>query len=203
MTAPPGSLEQRLADLEGGLRSLMAGNWTDRASVVDAQGQAVRLSALAFGQGVSDPTPDVVLTAPAGPVGQTGSVGWQSGDPIVYALVTGGRLRVDWAAHVTALGVNTYMNMCYTLSITGSPEEGKDAYPPVIVETSDVTRSVLAGDFSGQERSTIASGSNFTLHTGLVPGWYRVRAQYLLNYTRGASTPTGTVKNPRIAVTPL
>jgi hypothetical protein len=44
MTEPSG-LEGRFAALEQQVRSLMATNWTDRASVVNAAGAAVPLSA--------------------------------------------------------------------------------------------------------------------------------------------------------------
>lgn len=220
----PSSLEGRLAALESAVRSLMATNWTDRASVVDAAGNAVPLSSLAFGQvaavwagvgvvamdGVAGQTSSAVTTPSPGATSTTVQPGvWYQPNPgcQVDVLVQGGRLRVDWAS-LLALGTTTsgeapYACMSYSLDYLGDVRT-HGATPRSRTVVPDYYRSIAIRD-NGAVGNSEQMGSWF-MHTGLTPGWYRVQAAFFLGYlgaSSGNGSPHMNADNPRIAATPF
>lgn len=211
MTEPSG-LEGRIAALEGQVRSLMATNWTDRASVVDANGNAVPLSGLAFGQ-VADLWPGVGVVDMSPTAGTaSGSVTdpnqwtYMNPHPVVTVLVRGGRMRVDWSAQMAFLGgtaaANPYLAYSYRVIYTG-PQNAPDTASVVVVQP-DYYRALLLRDPSFSGNFAYLQAGNWAMHSGLTPGWYRVQGAWFLNYaaTAGAQ-PHGYIDNPRIAATPF
>lgn len=211
MTAPS-TLEGRIAQLEAQVRSLMATNWTDRASVVDASGAAVPLSNLAFGQ-VADIWSGVgvmnvlgVLNTAAGPY--TNPASWTYTNPTVTVLVRGGRLRVDWSALVALNGGNpqspfsAFWVYSYRVIYTG-PEGAPNTVNTTAINP-DYYRGILLRDTSATGTGVYSECGNWAMHTGLAPGWYRVQAAWLLgfNSVSSGSPPQGFADNPRIAATP-
>lgn len=195
--APAGSLEQRLADLEAGYRALMTGNWTERASVVDAQGRAVRLSALAFGQVVARDNSQLSL-------GQN-TAAWVQGAPVLDVLVTGGRLRVDVAAWLIVGGLNLRMSMSYRVigpaTVDGQGVTQLGTGPTAVAP--DTTRA-LALESKGNAISYQMAAGFPDLVEGLAPGWYRVRGEYqLVGEQQLPEDLFGYAINRRIFATPL
>lgn len=185
------SLEARIAALEAQARSLAASNWTDRASVTNASGRFVPLSSLAFGQVVAEMPPVVELwgVANAGP----GGVGWIAGDPTLDVYVSGGGLRVDVGAALTASGNKCSMFMSYAvidLSV------GQTLVAP------DYARSIEV-QHNAQGMDQRAAMGTFGFDLQLVQGWYRVQARYALSYSGWTSTPYGSAERRRIAATPF
>lgn len=200
------SLEQRVLDLESQVRALRATNLTDLASVVDASGAPVPLSSLAFGQ-VSSILSGVGVATSAGIAGTavgTGSTAWTIADPTVEVLVRGGRLRVDWAALIAILGGSAAAaaSWSYSYAVDFIGAEGARGTVSTRVINPSYYRAIMARDQAvvGQ----YVEAGNWFMHTGLAPGWYRVRAAWLLAYSSTAGTqPQGFGDNPRIAATPF
>jgi hypothetical protein len=197
MTAPAGSLEQRLTDVEAGLRSLMTGNWTERASVVNAEGLAVPLSQLAFGMAAST---DLGLTEinvgiPGGP----GSAGWFYGTPRLDVLVNGGRLLVLTAAALVASGNKASMFQSYRLIGPTVTAGAVTTVMPVAVGPAYDRAVEVQHSHSGMDQRGAAG--TFGLHTGLAPGWYRIESAYAMSYSGGMPT-YGSATNRRIAALP-
>lgn len=207
------SLEQRIVDLESAVRSLRATNLTDLASVVDASGNPVPLSSLAFGQvaailsgvgvaqviGAYNTAPGAASAAPA-------SAWVYPGNPNVEVLVKGGRLRVDWSALIALLGGNATATASWSYSYAVDYIGPVNARGTVVQRVVDPSyyRAIIA-------RDTALTGmylecGNWFMHTGLAPGWYRISAAWLLAYgayASGAGDPHGYGDNPRIAATPF
>lgn len=199
MTSP--GLEGRIADLEKAMRSLMATNWTDRASVVNAAGRAVPLSAVAFGQViVEDPRASVSIN---GALNSTGG-GWtDQGGPYLDVYVSGGSLRVDVGAEIVAFGMSPFAAMSYQLRGPGAQQA--DAASAPLIADANIRRCVALGD-SGATAAVnkTAASSGFGLHTGLTAGWYRVSAVYTLSYASSSTVQsTGTFYGSTLAATPL
>jgi hypothetical protein len=186
MTEPSG-LEGRFAALEQQVRSLMATNWTDRASVVNAAGAAVPLSAIAFGQvnyHGDDVAPLLTSNNNAG-----GGTGWtDGGGPYLSVLVSGGQLRVDFATQIDLDGYQPYAAMSYTLRGPGATAALAAAASAPTVVLGDSWRAVSIGDAHSttEWQNLTGGGASFGIHTGLAPGWYRVAGVYTLSW--GAST---------------
>lgn len=203
------TLEGRLATLEAGFRSLMAGNWTDLASVVDAAGNAVPLASLAFGQvaAIWAGTGVVSITNPASPgvdAKTAPSSVWVQPDPGLQltVLVKGGRLRVDWAgllALAGATGAGATIVMSYTLDYLG-PAGAQGSVNQRVVDV-DYYRGIQIRD-NPAVANTGQQGSWY-MHTGLTPGWYRVWAAWILGSGAASGQSQGSCDNPRIAATPF
>lgn len=161
------SLEGRLRDLEAAVRSLRATNLTDLATVVDASGATVPLSALAFGQVAARDAGQLTLTANA--------ASWIAGTPALDVFVTGGRLRVDVAARLLVGGSNLRMAMSY--SVTGPTDIPSTTGAPV--QAADETRA-LAIKSTGNAVSVEIAGGFPDLVENLPRGWYRVTSAYQL-----------------------
>ncbi len=193
MPAPQdNSLEGRLAELERRLRSLETGNLLERASVVDASGEYVELSSLAFGQAsaVEPLTAQFTVNSPA----------WSYGAPTLDVYVTGGRLRVDLAAHLLAYGVNLRMAMGYRLLGPGD-EEGGDL--DTVAQAPADSRALFVIS-NGETIATQVSSGIADLATGLARGWYRVQCAYQLSgETQPAGQTSGAALNRRLFATPL
>lgn len=212
------SLEQRIADLESAVRSLRATNLTDLASVVDASGNPVPLSGLAFGQvaaiwaGVGvvhiDAAPSFTAdgkTASPVPTATPTPGAWYQPSPGLQldVLVRGGRLRIDWAALLAMVGGNgnAYGVMSYSLDYLGDVNT-HGTVPLSRPVPLDYYRAIQIRDNAAQG-ATVQSG-NWYMHTGLTPGWYRVRAGWFHGYTSTATiVPHIDCDNPRIAATPF
>lgn len=213
--APDTGLEGRLAQVEAALRSLMATNWTDRASVVDASGNAVPLSALAFGQ-VTATTPSYVSVQ--GSVGSFGNITSPDHTPQVVAYCAGGRLRVDFSGQLTASTAPNGDTAGYT-SIAMTPW-CRGPYPDAAAAaagavsaavTTRATSQPLQLEVDHNLPTTISTGAtaagSFTLFTNLAPGFYLVAVDYVLDYdstgSTGASPPGGSVRRRNLAVSPF
>lgn len=201
------SLEGRLADVESAVRSMRATNLTDLASVTNAEGQAVALSALAFGMvTVVSPADDYQeITGPRGVVGDSGFI---IAAPSLDVFVTGARLRVDIAATVFARGDHCSYRMSYALTYLGpAGAKGtvsvrvKDPDPVNAVSVQDQSTTPTNGSVNAA--GAVFSAGTFGLHTVPQPGWYRVDAAYNLSYNATYGLPPfGNSENRRIAATP-
>lgn len=189
------SLVRELANIRRELRDLAIGNPLNNAEVVDASGNSVTLSQLAFGS-----VPGTILDAavlynatPASP----GGVGWFAWGPDVWVRVTGGKLRVDVAAALVAQGNKASTYMSYALY---GPAETSGGTAALHTEPA-YDRSVELFDPGYGQGLRLAAGT-FGLHTGLTPGWYRVAAQYAMSFSGGVHT-YGEVSNRRVLATPF
>jgi hypothetical protein len=188
MTEPTG-LEGRIYALEQQVRSLMATNWTDRASVVNAAGAAVPLSAIAFGQVTyhgDDVSPLLTSNNNAG-----GGTGWvDGGGPYLNVLVNGGQLRVDFSTQIDLDGYQPYGAMSYTLRGPGATAAAAATGPVVVL--GDTWRAVSIGDAhsSTEWQNLTGGGAAFGIHTGLTPGWYRVAGVYTLSWGPATAGPS-------------
>jgi hypothetical protein len=201
----PNSLEQRFADLEQAVRSLRATNLTDRASIVDASGSAVALSALAFGQviGVNPTVGAVSITGVPNAASPSWGIpsNWSYVDPTVDVYVRGGRLRVDWAALLamnSGPGMGPQLVMSYRVTFRGALNDGT---VNTVVVQPDYYRCISILDNAGVAR--IDSMGSFYLHTGLAVGWHRIQAAFFLLYNATTGTPRASADYPRIGATPL
>lgn len=190
------SLEGRISDLEAFARSWSAGNLTDLASVVNAEGRYVPLSSLAFGLVSATDLPAVQLDGgnpPAGP----GGVGWIYGGPQLDVFVAGGNLLVLTAGALHAQGNKCGMYQSYRLlGPTAAPSiDGAVAVAPAY------DRAVLAFD-PGYAQGTDIGAASFGTHTGLAIGWYRVQSAYAISFSGGMYT-VGIATNRRLAVMPF
>jgi hypothetical protein len=199
------TLEGRIARLEQQVRSLTAGNLTNNASVVDAQGNAVPLSGLAFGQVQAIQTGNGVasFTGTANTGAGRSVAPWMNGALLVNVLVKGGRLRVDWAANMSALGVQVQTIYSYTVTFLGNGAALDPALdvPANVVVPADFYRALVVYD--PNNIGAIVGHGTWAFHTGLAPGWYRVRAAYQFGYASTPQAPTANVDYPRIAATPF
>lgn len=206
--APDTGLEGRFAALEAQVRSLMATNWTDRASVVDAAGNAVPLSGLAFGQ-VADLWSGVGVMNVSGVLNTSGGPWIYPGHPTVTVLVKGGRLRVDWSALMALNGGNpqqpfsSYWVYSYRGTYLG-PETAQGTVNTVVINP-DYYRGIAIRDTSATGTGVYHEGGNWAMHTGLTPGWYKIEGAWQLGWSSASSgsTPQGFCDNPRIAAQPL
>lgn len=188
------SLEARIEDLEAFARSMLAGNLTDLASVVNAAGRSVPLSSLAFGlvTAVDLATTDLYVgTAPG-----AGSLGWFYGTPQLDVYVSGGGLVVLSAAQIYAQGNKCGMYQSYRLL---GPTVAAGGGAVLVGPATD--RSVSAFD-PGYGQGTQLSAGTFGVHTGLAKGWYTVQSAYYLAYS-GGSVTDGTATNRRLAALPF
>jgi hypothetical protein len=202
-----GTLERRIADLEAQVRSMRATNLTDLASVVDASGNSVPLSGLAFGQ-VSAENPAVgavslTSTANVATSGQdTDPMAWTYlASPILDVLVKGGRMRVDWAAVLAANANQTAspeISMSYQVLFRGPSNDG--TVNTRVVNPSRY-RCIKIVNYGASPR--VESYGTFAFHTGLAPGWYRVQTGFYLAYQSSTTTVTCSADYPRLAATPF
>lgn len=184
-------LEARLQGIEQQLRALRTRNPLDAGAIVNASGQYVPLSALAFGQAAAVRTDTVQITENSGQ--------WYTGDPFVDVYVTSGRLRVDVAALLTASGNKAKMRMGYAILGPGSVPGGNNGSQ--VVGPDDVRCLSVLMDSQGISQEMAAGYP--VLHEGLTPGWYRIESRYRLTTAAGASGYYGTAVNRRIFATPL
>jgi hypothetical protein len=193
------SLVRELAEMQRQLRDLAIGNPLNSAEVVDAAGNSVLMSNLAFGQvGATDARVGAVaLTGPLNTDVPSGSISWTIAAPAVTVLVTGGRLRVDWAALLAVQATTGRMVMSNRLTYTG-PKDAPDTVSTVAV-APNYYRSIMLNAPTG---AVVGSFGTFSLHTGLTPGWYRIDGAYGLLHGSMATTPAGSVDHPRISATP-
>jgi hypothetical protein len=186
------SLEARIANLESQVRSLTASNWTDRASVVNAEGRYVPLSSLAFGQVAARDTGQVSLTA--------NTATWFYGNPSLDVYVQGGRLRLDVAGWLIVGGLNLRLSMSYR--VIGPTETAGEASSTVPVDAHE-SRALMLTSKGNAASYEMAAGFP-DLIEGLAPGWYRVQGAYQLVGEANAPADTfGYVINRRIFATPL
>jgi hypothetical protein len=189
------SLEARFAELEAQVRSLTAGNWTDRASVTNAAGAAVPLSGLAFGQ-VAATKAGVGAVSIDGVTNSSGVTPWIYPGPEVEVLVTGGRLRVDWASLLALSGIaGNRMVMSYRVMYLG-PQDQRGSVANVVV-APDYYRALIVSN-----GGNVAASGTFAFHEGLAPGWYRVTGAFQMYYGAQSGTPQGSADNPRLGATP-
>ncbi len=194
---PDTSMAARLAEIERQMADLRQ---TGSRIYDPATGAFVPLSSLAFGQ-VMALEAGVGAESRTGPAGSAGSTPFTAGTPgpQVDVLVRGGRLRVDWASLLAAAGNTTTMVYSYSVTYIGPPDAPNTASTQVVAP--DYYRAVTVRD--NQNIGAVASFGSFAFHTGLTPGWYRVRGMYQLVYgsTPGAG-PAGSADNPRLGATP-
>jgi hypothetical protein len=193
------SLEARIRDLEAFARSISGGNVTDLASVVNAAGEYVPLSSIAFGEVAAADNGVVQLTGVSN--SGAGGVPWAAGTPAVYVYVTGGRLRVDWAAELTASGNNT--SFYYSPGVSGpypSLAEAQAGGGPLAVPPTYDRAIEIQHNATGMQ--IVAAMGSFSTHTGLAPGWYTVDARYALTYSGYAGYIGGSATNRRLAAAP-
>lgn len=208
MPAPdPNTMEARVAELENQVRALRAGNLTDLASVVNASGQQVPLSSLAFGQVIGT---NAVTSAFSGSTvanqidpGYGDPTHWTYTAPVVDAYVNGGSLRVDWGALLAingnpANGPAPVLVMSYRVWYRGLVNDGSVNNPVI---NPDWYRSILL--YSSNAGAVEAAMGTFYRHSGLTPGWYRAQPAYYLGYASSATTVPASSDYPRIALTPL
>jgi hypothetical protein len=191
------SIEQEIADLKAAVRALRATNQTDRISVINAAGDAVPLSQLAFGM-VAAEYPDFVnMTGTANTTVENTST-WRADNPNLDVLVSGSRLRVDISGTLFASGNHCSMWMAYALFYRGSAAQrnsvktqvaGPDDVAPISVQDQTAVGAII-------------SCGGFNLHTGLTPGWYTVEARYAIGYSNSTTAPFANVEGPRMAATP-
>lgn len=193
--APAASLEHRIEQLEAGLRSLLAGNLTDRASVVNAAGRAVPLSSLAFGL-VSATDLGYTELNGGNPAPAPGGVGWIYGNPTLDVLVNGGALLVFTAGQLHAQGNKCGMYQSYRL--LGPTATAGAAAAEAVSPAYD--RAVEVFD-PGYAQGTDVGAGTFGSHTGLAAGWYRVQSAYAISFSGGMFT-YGSAINRRIAALP-
>lgn len=194
--APATSLEYRIEQLEAGLRSLMAGNWTDLASVVNAAGRAVPLSSLAFGLVGATDLGYTELNG-GNPAPAPGGVGWAYGSPSLDVRVNGGGLVVLTAGALHAQGNKCAMYQSYRLLGPGAVAGGSG----VVALGPAYDRAVEVFD-PGYGQGTDVGAGTFGVHTGLAAGWYRVESAYAISFSGGMFT-YGSAQNRRIAALPF
>lgn len=194
------SLTRTLLEMQRQLRNLATGNPLNKGSVRNAEGNYVAVSSLAFGQ-VGSVDARVGAVALAGPPNvdvPSGSAVWTYANPGVTVLVTGGRLRVDWAALLAVQAVNGRTVMSTRLTYTG-PEDNPGSVSTLAVGPS-YYRSIMLNAPGG---AGVGSFGTFYLHTGLAPGWYRIDSAYTLLHGVDTVAPKGSVDHPRISATPF
>lgn len=184
------SLEARLQSLEAFRRSVQARNPLDSSAVVNASGQYVPLSSLAFGAVSAQRTDVVQITENSGQ--------WYSGDPSLDVFVSGGRLRVDIAALLSASGNKAKMRMSYAILGPGDTPGANNG--SVVVNPDDTTSLSVLMDAQGISQEL--SAGYFNLHTGLARGWYRLESRYRLTTAAGATGYYGTATNRRLYAQP-
>lgn len=192
------SLEQRVLDLEAAMRGQRATNQTERISVINAAGQVVPLSQLAFGSVSATDAGLVTFTvaANAGP----GSQGWLYSGPSVDVYVTSGRLRIDLAAALVSSGNRFSTFMGYR--VLGPATSQADLAAAAQYAAPDYTRAIeLQHNSSGMDVRG-AFGTHDT-RTGLPVGWYRVVASYAATYSGYTSAQNGSAENRRLTVAPF
>ncbi len=186
------SVEGRLAEVEAALRSLLATNLTDLASVTDASGRLVPLSALAFGQVAVRDLNLVALT--------TNSTAWVSIGPSLDVRVRGGRLRVDLAARLIVAGFNLRIGASYALR--GPAATAADLATAPLRQAAAESRALLVKNQQGGFAE--AAGGVPDLVEGLPEGWYRVTMHAQLSGEVNTAPDTyGNVSNRRLFATPL
>jgi hypothetical protein len=214
VTAPGGGgLEDRIRELEAAVRSLMATNWTDRASVVDAAGNAVPLSALAFGQVAANTNAQVTVQGVIGGYGQVTST---DHTPQVVVYVSGGRLRVDVAGQLYSALDASASTAGYNAAVMTpwcrGPYPNAAAATAGLLPTGVTTRSsnnpvLLEVDKNGTGTQTGALGAgNFSLFTNLPPGFYLVGVDYMLDYDStgqvGGNVPSVGIRRRSVSAQP-
>lgn len=185
------SLESRIAELESFARSLRAGNWTNRASVVNAEGEWVSLDKLAFGQVAARALPTIQLTI--------NQAAWLPVDPVLDVYVTGGRVRIDQSAFLVVGGVNLEISASY--GVTGPTAEPSDG--GAVRVAPDTEHALIINNTQGI--SNIMAAGFADLVEELPVGWYRVRT-YVRLVGEVQATPGetfGSVTNRRLFATPL
>jgi hypothetical protein len=174
------TLEQRIADLEGTVRSLVA------AAAVGGTSEAAT-------------TPGAVtLTGTASTVG---GVGWNTtAGPNVDLFSVGGRFRVDVGA-----SFEVYGNKCSLFAgfqVRGpvlDPGVEDLAAAPIVRAPSYEASASLQDDGVGMNQ--LGAFSTFDVVTGLEVGWYRVQTAYALSYSSTTGAPYGIATYRRLAVT--
>lgn len=170
------SLEQRLLDLEAGLRSLRTTN--------------------PFGQITAA---DPALVELSGPASTVGGTGWVNGTPLVSLYVGSGRLRVDVAAGMVAAGNHASAFMSYAVL---GPADTAAASLTAAVAVAPAYDRAYEVQHSGSGQDQRGSASAFGLHPGLTPGWYTVASRYALTYSGTAIPPYGGITNRRLSAMP-
>lgn len=191
------SLEARIEELEAFARSMLAGNLTDLASVVNAAGRSVPLSSLAFGL-VSAVDPAYTEIYGGNPVSGPGGLGWFYGTPQLDVRVNGGGLVVLTAARLHSQGNKTSMYQSYRLLGPTTTAGGTGAG---IAVDAAYDRAIEVFDLGVGQGVDLGVGT-FGVHTGLAAGWYRVQSAYALSWS-GTQFTIGSATNRRLAALPF
>lgn len=205
----PGSVEGRIAQLEQQVRSLLATNATDRASVVDATGHAVPLSSLAFG--LVGATVSGYRSLGGGP-GGSGTVNDTDHTPTLAVYVSGGRLRMDWSASLTAntAGGNSAVTAMSAVAQGPYPTAAAAlAATPGVVTAGVVgygSAASLTNDQEGTAGNSTLGAGTFDLWTGLAAGYYLAYCSYSFTWdaTNNANAaPAGGPRRRALTATPF
>lgn len=162
-----------------------------------ATGKFVPLSSLAFGQVMARRHGTGVVSMLGTANTDVPLAIWQYGAPEVTVLVTGGKLRIDWAAVLASVGSQARTVMGYELTFTGPPDA--PGTQNLLWYGPNYYYSIMAHSY---DSAAITSGGTFDFHEGLTPGWYRVRSAYAFLYAPSEFAPSGSVDNPRMGATP-
>lgn len=189
------SLTRMLMEIQREQRDTATGNPLNRGSVRNAAGQWVSISSLAFGSVGATDLSLVSFNVPAN--GGVGGQGWSGWGPQVEVYVTGGKLRVDVAAALTASGNKFSMYMGYAIYGPSAAQGGAKA----LAVAAAYDRSIEVQHNSTGMDHRAAMGT-FGLHTGLAAGWYLVQAQYACSYSNFTTAQYGDAANRRLLVTP-
>lgn len=192
------NLTRWLGDIQRQVRDLATGNPLNKAEVVDASGKAVLLSQIAFGQVIATKA-GVGAVSINGVTNASGSTPWVYPSGLsVTVLVTGGKLRVDWASLLALTGLSSnQMIYSYAVSYTGPPEARGSTLSAVI--NPDYYRAVVL-----QGGGNVMAFGSFALHEGLAPGWYLIEGAFQYRYgVQSTGLPQASADNPRIGATPL
>lgn len=185
-----------MADVDRRLRNLDTGNPLNRGAVQNAAGDYVRIDQIAFGAVAAENLGLLELSTPSE---APGGIGWvATGGPSVNVLVTGGKLRVDVAAALTAQGNKCSMYMSYALLGPGQTE----ATQTVQAVAPAYTRAVEVQHADAGMDQRLAAGT-FGEHIDLVPGWYTVAARYAMLFSGTTGGPYGSAQNRRLLATPF
>lgn len=172
------SLDQRIADLEASVRSLLSAAAVGGTSVA-----------------ATDPA-SVTLTGTANT--PLGVVPWQYNGPTVELFVSGGRLRIDLAAAIEVTGAKAEYFLGYRV-IGPSVDQAGLASAPVRIDPTYATAYSVR--YTGQPMAATGNGGTFDLVTGLPIGWYRIVQAQSLSYGSDTGIPNGFAQNRRLAVT--
>jgi hypothetical protein len=104
--------------------------------------------------------------------------------PRVDVYVAGGRLRVDMSASVNPLLAGTIGAFGHLLLGPAADQASLGAAPTARTANTGASVRVLVPSGTG---SALVTASNYDIHTGLEPGWYRAEGRYLATYDAGVN----------------